>query len=172
MNFRAWAHLCLALVSCNGALAIEDSNIIQQLEARLSFAGQLLGQSEFIIKKQGSVVECPCEKYCTGQCFSTGCIVCNASTWNFPGGEDECYSPGPLGNGLLCEVNRTTGMPTEIPCCNPPGTQASTCTLEPNSCCETGDCSKCPSYKQDAIFKTLKGRKRKWNSTTNVCVDI
>ena len=92
MNFRAWAHLCLALVSCNGALAIEDSNIIQQLEARLSFARQLLGQSEFIIKKQGSVVECPCEKYCTGQCFSTGCIVCSASTWNFPGGEDECYS--------------------------------------------------------------------------------
>ena len=163
--------MCLALVLLNGAFGVRDSDIIQQLEARLSFAGQLLGQSEFIFKKQPPVA-CPCEKYCTGQCFSTGCIVCSASTWNFPGGEDECYSPGPLGNGLLCEVNRTTGLPTEIPCCNPPGSQASTCTLQPNSCCETGDCSKCPSYKQDKIFESLKGTKRKWNNETNECVDI
>ena len=172
MNFRTWAHLCLALVSCNVALAIEDSNIIQQLEARLSFAGQLLGQSEFIIKSKDQWWSVHVRSTAQGSAFPLVALYAVLLLGIFLVVKMNVTHPAPLGSGLLCEVNRTTGLPTEVPCCNPPGSKASTCTLETNSCCETGDCSKCPSYKQDTIFKSLKGRKRKWNSTTNVCVDI
>ena len=147
-----------------------DTNVIKELEARLAFAGKLVGESDFIYGTSEKV-NCPCEKYCTGQCFSSGCIVCTASTWSFPGGEKECFSPGPLGSGLLCEVNRTTGKATETPCCNSPKIK-STCSLDINSCCSNGDCSTCPSYKQMNIFPSLKGTKRRWNTISSECTDI
>ena len=147
----------------------DNTDVIKNLEERLLFASKLLGASDFM--KSTETVNCPCEKYCTGQCFSSGCIVCTASTWNFPGGESLCYSPGPLGSGLLCQVNRTSGKPTENPCCNSPKIK-STCTLDGNSCCASGDCSTCPSYKQVEIFPSLKGVKRQWNNQTSECTDV
>ena len=165
----AVATLCV----CTNNIAAEssaDDNITKELEDRLAFAGKLLGESDFIYGI-AEKVSCPCEKYCTGQCFSSGCIVCTASTWSFPGGESECFSPGPLGSGLLCEVNRTTGKATEIPCCNSPKIK-STCSLVANSCCSSGDCSTCPSYKQMNIFPSLEGTKRQWNNNSNECTDI
>eukprot|EP00547_Thalassionema_nitzschioides_P014860 CAMPEP_0194248952 /NCGR_PEP_ID=MMETSP0158-20130606/19476_1 /TAXON_ID=33649 /ORGANISM="Thalassionema nitzschioides, Strain L26-B" /LENGTH=72 /DNA_ID=CAMNT_0038985377 /DNA_START=82 /DNA_END=296 /DNA_ORIENTATION=+ len=54
--------------------------IIKDLEARLLFASQLLGASDFRDATE-SVVHCPCQKYCMGQCFSSGCMPCATSTW-------------------------------------------------------------------------------------------
>lgn len=72
------------------------------LRKQLLVAAQLLSRTQ---PDPGvPALSCTCEQYCTSQCFASKCEACSAATWSWPGGEEECLDPGPLGTGLLCTV--------------------------------------------------------------------
>jgi multimeric flavodoxin WrbA len=94
-----------------------------------------------------------CEAYCRGWTAAVGCGTCASDAFSFPGGAEMCVHPGPLGTGLLCRMNETTGEPTPKSCCGVGGP----CQLPkpsqedwkdksqwPGGCCWGGDCGKCP----------------------------
>ena len=125
--------------------------VVAELRARLLSASAVLAAAAGV---EGPVA-CTCASYCTGQCFAAACAPCTADTWSFPGGASLCFDPGPLGNGLLCQVagpstNRTT---TKNACCTAGG---AACALPAGSCCGSGSCRSCPSYPPPpTIFESL-----------------
>ena len=117
-----------------------NSDVVKErLRERLAVVSKLLTQSGFLAK-QGPVA-CSCSDYCSGQCFAPSCAPCPPSTWSFPGGQDLCFDPGPLGTGLLCKVDPASGRVTSNACCTADGPA---CVLPTSACCSTGDCSSCP----------------------------
>ena len=83
--------------------------VVAELRARLLSASAVLAAAAGV---EGPIA-CTSASYCTGQCFAAACAPCTADTMSFPGGAPLCFDPGPLGNGLLCQVagsstNRTT----------------------------------------------------------------
>ena len=143
----------------------KDNTIdIEALQNRLAEASHLLRYSQFIMTQQSSSpllesfkheqqssiitsINCSCHDYCIGNCFSLMCAPCSPSAFSWPGGQELCYHPGPLGTGLLCHVDRASNTVTENACCTRDGP---TCFLPRNSCCEKGDCSTCPHKKNNS----------------------
>ena len=112
--------------------------VVVELRARLLSASAVLAAAAGV---KGPVA-CTCASYCTGQCFAAACAPCTADTWSFPGGASLCFDPGPLGNGLLCQVagpstNRTT---TKNACCTTGG-------ASPDLCASGGHGALCPCRK-------------------------
>jgi len=144
---------------------VGDPDAEAVLRARLENAQALLARSEFLPNK-AVPVQCSCQNYCQGACFSSGCDTCRPSTWNYPGGEAQCKDPGPLGTGLLCTVNQTTGAVEDEACC---GGASPACQLPKGSCCSSGGCSSCPKFPRlPPLFPSLR-KMRRWDNTTNTC---
>ena len=117
-------------------------------------------------------VPCSCADYCSGACFAASCATCRAGVWSYPGGEAECFSPGPLGTGLLCATDAESGALTDDACCRSAELDEPACAIAQGSCCESGDCSQCSSFPPPiALFPSLQTNRR-WDNATNTCMDI
>mmetsp|Transcript_43070 Transcript_43070/g.77309 ORF Transcript_43070/g.77309 Transcript_43070/m.77309 type:complete len:171 (+) Transcript_43070:1-513(+) len=144
----------LGVWSKSAVASVEDD-----LRARLVHAGDLLAFASMKPKTE----QCSCRDYCTGQCFAYGCAPCAASTWSFPGGEELCLDPGPLGHGLLCQV--VGGKVSDQACCTIGG---NACSLPQDECCSSGGCSSCPKNPGfKSLFEPLSTRI--FDNATNLC---
>jgi hypothetical protein len=114
---------------------------IALLRQKLLEAATIISQAE--LGPRQKPVQCSCEGYCMGTCFAPLCLPCPAGTWSFPGGEQSCVNPFPLGQGLLCDIDNTSGRAGDQACCRVDGPS---CQLPPDSCCASGDCGSCPPY--------------------------
>lgn len=121
---------------------VNESVIIEALRKRLITVSGLLRNTRPLSSSDTYKQQCSCEDYCTGRCFSMMCSPCSPDAFSFPGGEGLCLNVGPLGTGLLCHVDPTSGNITENACCNEEGP---TCWLPQGSCCADGDCGTCPT---------------------------
>lgn len=138
MLYGGW---CLDAADGNDVLD-DPSAVIDALRKRLVEVSGLLRNTRPLSASGVFKLQCSCEEYCTGRCFSMMCSPCSPAAFSFPGGEELCLNVGPLGTGLLCHVDPQSGNLTESACCNADGP---TCWLPQESCCSSGDCSSCPT---------------------------
>ena len=145
-------------------LALVQGSDVMNLQERVRAAAGMLAAA--LPRSNTQPVACTCAGYCTGQCFAAGCGSCPAGTWSFPGGKSLCVDPGPLGVGILCEIDEQTGNVTRHACCHMNSTR---CTLPEGECCSTGDCSTCPPYPPapSPLFPPLQDRT--WDAQHNAC---
>lgn len=172
MQYCTLGRLSLGLILAVSLASLElcstaSGTVEENLRTMLRLSAAQLARSQFL-DIDADPIMCSCEHYCSGKCFASSCASCPPSTWSFPGGEELCYDPGPLGTGLLCQVNPSTGSVSETACCTVHGP---TCTLDKGSCCASGDCTTCPVFpSRTPLFPQLDTvGARYFNSTTNTC---
>ena len=136
--------------------------ITKVLRGRLGTVAELLPTCDAT-----KAVQCTCDDFCRGACFACGCSTCAAAAFSnqsFPGHAALCTDPGPLGTGLLCAVDASSGLTTKEPCCTVGGQY---CALPPGSCCEKGSCQTCP--KPAASLALYPPLPREFDSSKNTC---
>ena len=136
-------------------LCTPDYEIIKALRGRLGTVAELLPTCDAT-----KAVQCTCDDYCRGACFACGCSACAAAEWSFLGGAELCTDPGPLGTGLLCAVDASSGLTTKEPCCTVGGQY---CALPPGT--PQGRCN-CPQAASLALYPPLP---REFDSSKNTC---
>ena len=89
----------------------DSDPLVTELRLRLKQTSNLLASSVF--RNQSDRIYCSDADFKAGRCFSVACAPCKASAL---GKKDLCSNPGPLGTGLLCQVDYQ-GKVQDMPCC-------------------------------------------------------
>jgi hypothetical protein len=92
---------------------------------RMAALGDILGKARGMASGRVNPLEFNCAEVCQGRVFSWMCEPCPLSALDT---EARCLSPGPFGQGELCQANGT-------PCCSA-GSSSSTCTAPQDCACE------------------------------------